>query len=401
MPAARGEEKSAEGLLRLLDAPLPRGESVLSRLDAVLAETGRPVHAELLKLLTHLTFGNDAARKIWAGFQVHRASLQRRLQRDVGCRVALFDYLVNVDRRLVNPKIIEFADFERTARSAITDHVTGLFNRAHFDDCLKKEIQRCRRYSQSASLLMMDLDDFKSINDLQGHAAGDAALKDVGRLMIQRVREIDVAARFGGEEFAVILPETRRTSAFVVAERIRAEVERHFRRKGAPGAESRVTISGGISSFPEDAEGAEELLLRADEALYRSKREGKNRVSIYYREKRRSGRVNVEARGIRVMINGSGEGAETPCRALNISERGILIEAPRPLPLGQSFELRLALTPGGAVSLEGDVVRLEQRRTSKGRTVYDAGMRFRFGRKPLPQGLTRFLREAPPAEASA
>ncbi|HET9481862.1 MAG TPA: hypothetical protein VFP98_08910, partial [Candidatus Polarisedimenticolia bacterium] len=140
MPEVKGSEKSVDRLLKVLDGPLGKGETVLGRLDAISSETRRDAHAELLKLLTQLSYSNAAARQVWAGYEVHRATLQRRLGRDVGPRVALFDYLLNVERRLSNPTIIEMADYERTARSAITDHLTGLFNRAHFDSCLRKEI---------------------------------------------------------------------------------------------------------------------------------------------------------------------------------------------------------------------------------------------------------------------
>jgi diguanylate cyclase (GGDEF)-like protein len=393
MPAAKAGEKSTESLLRWVDGPVPRGEEVVVRLDEAALSTGRPVHAELLRILTHLHYSNEAARRVWAGYQVHRATLRRRLGRDVGGRVALFDYLVNVERRLDNPTIIERSHFEKTARSAITDHLTGLFNRGHFESCLRKEVNRCRRYGQSVSMLMVDLDDFKNVNDRHGHAAGDAALREVGRLLVQRVRDIDVAARYGGEEFAVILPETRRTSAHVVAERIRGEVERHFKRKNLMGGEARLTLSGGIASFPEDAASPEQLVERADQALYRAKRAGKNRISIYYTEKRRAPRVSLAGMEVRVAVR-RGEDAEGPaCRALNVSERGILLECSRPLTLGQTLELRLEL-PGTEMSLHGDVVRLEERQTPRGRKVYDAGVRFRFGRKSLPHGLSRFLRES-------
>jgi len=399
MAAGKGTTKNTERLLRLLDGPMGRGESVLSRLDAVFSETGNPVHAELLRLLTHLTYSNEVARQVWSGYQVHRATLQRRLGRDVGPRVALFDYLLNVDPRLTNPKIIELSDFERTERSAITDHLTGLFNRGHFDGCLVREINRCRRYGQAASLVMLDIDDFKAINDAHGHPAGDAVLKDVGRLLNQRVRDIDIAARFGGEEFAIILPETRRMSAFVVAERIRSEIERFFKRRSINGKEVAVTVSGGISSFPDDADGARDMLARADEALYRAKRAGRNLVSIYYQEKRRARRIDIEARGIRVRLTGSGSSRLAACRALNISEGGMLLESPRPLRLGQSLQIRMPVSDHAELDLTGEVVRLEERSTPRKRKVYDAGVRFRFGRRSLPPELTRFIRESAPLEA--
>src|SRR5262245_39111720 len=165
MRAVKELTRSADRLLRLIDEPLARSETVLGRLDAARERTGQPVHADLLKLLTHLSYPNETARQVWQGYESHRSTLRRRLGRDVGARVALFDYLLNVDRRLTNPTIVEFSDYEKTARYAISDRLTGLFNRAHFDDCLKREVNRCKRYGQSASLILLDLDDFKAVND--------------------------------------------------------------------------------------------------------------------------------------------------------------------------------------------------------------------------------------------
>lgn len=394
MPALKSTERSTDRLLRLLDGPLSRGETILGRLDAIFSDAGRPVHAELLRLLTHITCSNDTARQVFSGFEVHRATLTRRLGRDVGARVALFDYLTNVDRRLTNPKIIELSEYERTERSAITDHLTGLFNRGHFDDCLKKEINRCRRYGQTASLIVLDLDDFKSVNDRLGHPTGDSVLRDVGRLLVQRVRDIDVAARYGGEEFAIILPETRRMSAFVVAERIRSEVERFFKRKSSEGHDIRMTVSGGIAAYPEDADTPDAVVARADEALYRAKRNGKNLVSIFYREKRKANRIDIASRGMRVQLTWGGSQQAVPARAVNISESGILVETTHKLQLGDSLEMRLPVGQEGPMTLVGEVVRLEPRVNGKKKTTYEAGLRFRFGRRSMPLELTRFLRQS-------
>ncbi len=395
MPALKGMEKPNERLLRLIEGPLSKGETLLSRLDAAHSETGAPVHSELMKLLTHLSFPNEIARQVWSGYEIHRATLGRRLGRDVGARVALFDYLLNVDRRLSNPKIIEFSDYEQTERSAVTDHLTGLFNRAHFDACLKKEINRCRRYGQAASLVMLDVDEFKSVNDRCGHPTGDTVLKDVGRLLSQRVRDIDIAARYGGDEFGIILPETRRASAFVVAERIRSEIERFFKRRGgAAGRDVRVTVSGGIASFPDDADSHEELIQRADEALYRAKGTGRNLVSIFYREKRRADRIDVESRGIKVLFNSGGLQEPAFGRLLNISEGGVLVETIKPLELGQSLQMRLSPGGNGGINLSGEVVRLEVKGAARRKKLYGAGVRFRFGRRSLPQDLSRFIRQA-------
>lgn len=405
MAVLKGADRATDRLLRLLDTPGPKGQTILGRLDAISSETGRPVHAELLRILTHLSYSNETARQVWSGYQIHRATLERKLGRDVGPRVALFDYLLNVDRRLSNPKIIELSDFERTERSASTDHLTGLFNRAYFDATLKKEINRCRRYGQMASVILMDLDDFKRINDAHGHPTGDAVLKDVGRLLIQRVRDIDIAARYGGEEFGIILPETRRMSAFVVAERIRSEIERFFKRKSYDGREARITLSGGVASFPDDADSHEAVVGRADEALYRAKRSGKNRVEIFYREKRRTSRIRLESQGVRVTLEPAagtaepGGGSSPVCRALNISEGGMLMETTRRLEPGQTVQIRLPMGPDGEINLSGEVVRLEEKTDGRRRKLYDAAVRFRFGRRSLPNELTRFLRASSAAGA--
>ena len=399
MPATRGLERATEQLLRLLEGPLPKGQTVLGRLDSIRSETGRPVHSDLLKLLTHLAFPNDVARRVWSGYQIHRGALSRRLGRDVGPRVALFDYLMNVDRRLTNPKIIELSDFEKTERSALTDHLTGLFNRAHFDGSLKREVNRCRRYGQRASLVVMDLDDFKLVNDQHGHQVGDAVLKEVGRLLGQKVRDIDIAARYGGEEFAIILPETGRMSAFLVAERIRNEIERFFRRRSIARQDVPITVSGGVAAFPADAEGAEGMVARADEALYRAKRAGKNRVSLYYKEKRRASRVDAKPLSVRVDLDRDPSTRTPRGRVVNISAGGLLLETPRRYLLGQSLEIRLSFRGRSVLSLTGQVVRMEERQDTGRRKVYDTGVKFSGGRRKDSVELSRFLREAASAGA--
>ncbi len=390
MPATQSPEKSTDRLLLLIEKPLSKGETILGRLDASHSETGKPVHSDLLRLLTHLSYPNDVARQVWSGFAVHRATLERRLGRDVGVRVALFDYLLNVDPKLSNPKIIELSDYEQTQKSAISDHLTGLFNRAHFDVSIKREINRCRRYGQEVSLILLDIDDFKNVNDSFGHPTGDTVLRQVGRLLGQRVRDIDVAARYGGEEFSIILPETPRMSAYVVAERIRSEIERFFRRKNVEDRALGVTVSGGIAAYPEDADALEALLSRADEALYRAKRGGKNQVAVYYREKRRSNRFNLETRAIRVQIQGS---STRSCKAVNISKSGIFLQTSRPLELGQSLRMNLEARRNGKLSLRGEVVRLEENEAASKKKVFGAGVRFRFARRGAPQELSRFIRQ--------
>lgn len=158
------------------------------------------------------------------------------------------------------------------------DGLTGLFNNAYFKRILDLEVKRSQRRNHSTSLVMLDLDDFKLMNDTKGHAAGDLILSEVGRRIRGCIREIDLPARYGGEEFAVVLPYTETMGAAVVAERIRNALASRGFAVDATEATVRVTASIGVATCPEHGMQAEELIRAADSLLYRAKKEGKNRV---------------------------------------------------------------------------------------------------------------------------
>jgi len=160
---------------------------------------------------------------------------------------------------------------------ATIDGLTGLYVRRYFDGRVQDEWQRGRRFRTSFAVMLMDLDDFKEVNDRHGHAAGDRLLREVASVVRQSLRGIDIAARHGGDEFGVVLPRTRLEDARGVAERVRADVERHVFVWN--GAEHRVTASIGVAGCPEaGVEDPQEVVRMADEALYRAKAAGKNRV---------------------------------------------------------------------------------------------------------------------------
>ncbi|HET9956344.1 MAG TPA: diguanylate cyclase [Polyangiaceae bacterium] len=163
---------------------------------------------------------------------------------------------------------------------AITDPLTGLFNRRRFADVLKREYAVTRRYQNTLSCLLLDLDHFKRINDHYGHDAGDRVLKELAQKVAENLREVDVPARYGGEEFAVLLPHTRKEDARIVAERLRRAIESiQLTFDGKP---ERVTVSIGVAGNTDVASGkAEDLVKAADVALYEAKRLGRNRVVVY------------------------------------------------------------------------------------------------------------------------
>jgi diguanylate cyclase (GGDEF)-like protein len=166
---------------------------------------------------------------------------------------------------------------DEAIRLSTVDSLTGLFNRTFFFAAIEREIARSARSGRGFCLLMMDLDELKAINDRLGHFHGDRVLRAVGDVITQGVRQIDTAARYGGDEFVVLLPETDPTGAFVLAEKIRLGV-------GAmaldlPGAVPRPSLSIGVVNYPDDGRTADELIISADGAMYASKRSGKDRVT--------------------------------------------------------------------------------------------------------------------------
>ncbi|MEW5946898.1 MAG: diguanylate cyclase [bacterium] len=169
---------------------------------------------------------------------------------------------------------------EKIKRFAIVDGLTGLYNHRYFQEQLDKEYSRAQRYSLSLSLLMLDIDNFKRVNDGYGHQHGDTVLKGLSAIIRRSVRDIDIAARYGGEEFVVILPETRKENARFVAERIRAKTEDQHYDLG--GERVKVPVSIGISGYPDDnVSGRLDLIAKADHALYQAKRTGRNRVCLF------------------------------------------------------------------------------------------------------------------------
>ncbi|HET8785488.1 MAG TPA: GGDEF domain-containing protein [Candidatus Limnocylindrales bacterium] len=162
-------------------------------------------------------------------------------------------------------------------RLSTIDPLTALFNRGFFFAALEREIARSARSGRGFCLLMMDLDELKSINDRLGHFHGDRVLAAVGQVVSDGVRRIDTAARYGGDEFVVLLPETDPTGAFVVAEKIRIGVNELD--LGLPDDAVRPSLSVGVVSYPDDGGTADELMISADRAMYTSKRAGKNRVT--------------------------------------------------------------------------------------------------------------------------
>ncbi len=159
---------------------------------------------------------------------------------------------------------------------AITDELTGLYTKRHFRHIIAREFEGFKKRAERISLLMMDLDDFKNVNDTCGHIVGDNVLRDIGRCIVDSIKQTDIAFRYGGEEFTVILPSTDVKGGIFVADRIRKAVKDFIFEKDD--LKLRLTISIGVSNCPDNAVTIHDLIITADKALYEAKRSGKNRV---------------------------------------------------------------------------------------------------------------------------
>jgi len=173
---------------------------------------------------------------------------------------------------------------EQMKELSITDHLTGLFNRRYLQERFTEELHRSERYNFAFSLAMFDIDNFKILNDTEGHLAGDSVLKEISSIAREHLRINDVLCRYGGEEFAILMPQTNKEEAFMVAERIRNNIRGALAHRYKKFPHPYITVSMGIASFPDDGKGINELIKYADAALYKAKSMGKDRTITYSRE---------------------------------------------------------------------------------------------------------------------
>jgi diguanylate cyclase (GGDEF)-like protein len=236
-------------------------------------ERGDGFYSDIMFALTCRRYSRRKAREIWDAILAHRDVMAGALGRNPGVVVAALDYLSNCragDRIEFN--LIETGKLEKTLERAVVDGLTGLYDHETLCTLLDKEIERARRHDERVALLLLDLDNFKQINDRHGHQKGDEVLGKVADVVGDTIRAMDIAGRYGGEEFGIILPEADESAALQSAERLREEVEERF--QAGPG----LTVSIGVGCYPDNGDTMDALIRAADEALYAAKAAGKNRV---------------------------------------------------------------------------------------------------------------------------
>jgi len=346
-------------------------DRLIKELNHIIEKEGKEAYSVIFHVLTNLEIEPEEAMGFWTEIITHYKKLVSILGRKVNLRTVLCDYFCSIHKSLKNPKVVEIQLFEKTVKASRFDSLTGLYNRQSFDESLEREINRGKRHGKELSILFLDLDDFKEVNDSFGHQTGDEVLKQVAKIVLNEKRSEDLAARYGGEEIVLILPETGKVDSLVLGERVRKRVEEM--RIDLNGNTVRITISGGLASFPENATDAKSLLKCADNALYTAKGSGKNGISFFSQDKRRYMRIEIDHE-VKVRELGFDDTQTKKGKGKNICFGGILFENKVALPIGTKMQIQIPHNHNKPLFIIGTVVRVEV----VGSEQYDTGVAISF-----------------------
>jgi len=254
-------------------------DSERAKVDTQIETRGGVFFSDMFYAISHHYFAPEIAETLWGQILKHKHLMSEALGRNVRITVATLDYLSNVTNEIASPTLISEAYAAEIATLSMRDGMTGLYNHSSCYELLELEFRNHRRYGAGLSLILMDIDDFKLVNDRHGHQEGDRILIELAKTMTGQVRDSDICCRFGGEEFVAILPFTNSPSeACAIAERIREEATTIMC------CGERITISAGVAVCDQGTRSPRTLLERADRALYRAKSDGKNRVALAARD---------------------------------------------------------------------------------------------------------------------
>ena len=246
-----------------------------AHIDSQIEARGGVFYSDLFYAISHHYFAPEVAETLWGKVLLHKHLMSETLGRNVRITVATLDYLSNVTAEIASPTLISETYAAEIANLSMRDGMTGLYNHSTCYELLELECRRHRRYGAGMSLIMMDVDDFKLLNDGYGHQEGDRVLIELAGMLTTQLRDSDICCRFGGEEFVAILPFTNRCAeAREIAERIRRQA------MTIVCGEKGITVSGGVAVGDRGTLSPRVLVQRADRALYRAKEDGKNRIVV-------------------------------------------------------------------------------------------------------------------------
>jgi diguanylate cyclase (GGDEF)-like protein len=261
-------------LVSALAGDRPSTEAETKRLSDLKKSRGLRFFSDVLYSISHQYFPPETAEGLWTKVLRHKRELSTELERKPRIGVAALDYLSNITANMCSPTLVGETHMREIVGLSLRDGLTGLFNHTYFYQQIELEMRRHVRYGALVSLVLIDIDDFKKVNDTYGHQEGDRILAAMGRTLLRVTRGSDICCRYGGEEFAVILPMTEVHAACVIANRLKMELAERL-----PGGRT-VTVSIGVASCGRKARTYRDVVEKADAALYQAKGSGKNRVVV-------------------------------------------------------------------------------------------------------------------------
>jgi len=325
-------------------------------LNELITSNGETVCQAIFNIFADIELSPEKAKSSWDHLLVHRSEMMLALGRPINLVTVMCDYFSIHGDSICEPKLVEMAAFENATQHSTHDSLTGLYNRQYFSNALTQHFSLAARNQSDLSILFIDVDDFKDVNDAYGHSVGDNVLRQVSTTISQAVRQSDIAARYGGEEFIVLLPLTNSIEALILAERIRTNVEKA--KLDANGKTLSVTVSGGVASFPVNAQNADDLINLADSALYRAKGAGKNNISLFKEDNRRFLRIDLR-KMIQVKELGFSQLDTFSAISKDICVGGILFENNCSIELGTKIQINVPIGEEEPVLIIGTVVRVE------------------------------------------
>ncbi|MCP3871541.1 MAG: diguanylate cyclase [Desulfobacteraceae bacterium] len=340
-----------------------------------------------IQVLTDRDLSPRDAKTAWINILEHRENISKILDRNISLITAISDYFCSIKKPLKSCKIIEINNFEKMIKESNRDHLTGLFNKNYLQNALDQHLSLAKRHNTDLSILFLDIDDFKDINDTFGHHSGDIVLKNVANTINHEMRESDIKARFGGDEFVILMPNTYKLNALLLSERLRKTINQ--KKIALKDTSLQITVSGGVAGFSVDADKAENLLNLADRALYMAKGAGKNNISLFKEDKRRFLRIKFH-RSIKVKQLGFSRTRTLSGKSKDIAVGGILFENKEPIPIGTTVQVSIPITKDAdPLLLIGTIVRVE----TFGPEKYDIGMilSFKEMEKTAKDEISKFL----------
>jgi diguanylate cyclase (GGDEF)-like protein len=338
-------------------------EELCEIIEQLAVTEGNDIYSPLLTVLTSVELDPDLSKEIWERAIKHSEALSNSLERPVGVVVALHDLLTNIERQITRPKIIELDIYSKIVQSMVTDGLTGLYNSVFFQAELEREIEKCNRYGSFASLIIFSIDNFKKFNETYGRQSRDMALKEFASVMKENSRKVDLLARYDEEKFACLLPMTNTNEAFVVADRTREALEKRDIPLGRGSSHfGRITCSGGIATLgSEIMDSADQLIDRAERALYRAKAEGKNHIFVDFFEKREVVRLDFP---LLLSYRKTDETTDEKhvVKMINFGGCGVLLQCTEKLELSSMVDLEFSLSDlsDDKFMVSGKVVRIEE-----------------------------------------